>query len=193
VSVLKSLDGGATYSEAEAPKLAAHPVHIALQGVCDETTTLLSHPTFVDSRPDTGLYIAALGGGWSAERTCAASGELSAEVRVPSFVAAPYVASGSTTEGVIGDVNNDGVIERLDVTLINRLVAWGETRLNGYLDARGMNPVDITLADVDLDGEVCDWDAQLLHLALRLGKDAVNAYLSDHGLPLCHVGEALSR
>ena len=196
VNVIKSADGGATYDDVAPALLAANPVRVEMRDLSfagEATKALFAHPSYVDSAPSTGLRVIAAEGGWNAERTTVGTDSMTAEPVSSSFVLAPYEANGGESIGIIGDVNSDGVIERLDVTLIHYLVYWGEDRVNAYLTSRGMNPVCTPLADVDLDGQVNDWDATVLYYTLRLGKDGANEYLASRGLPLSHVGESLNQ
>lgn len=94
-----------------------------------------------------------------------------------------------TAIGMIGDLNNDGVIEEFDVTLMNYLLRWGQTNVNTLLTIYGMKRVDARLADIDMNGTVDSWDANLLNWTLIYGLDTVNAYLASIGRPLARVGE----
>ncbi|MDQ1256039.1 MAG: hypothetical protein QG656_635 [Candidatus Hydrogenedentes bacterium] len=68
VSVLKSQDGGTTYSEVSSADLSGKPVHLRMEGLAASTgvkQVLYRHPTTVESDATTGLYVAAGTGSWA--------------------------------------------------------------------------------------------------------------------------------
>jgi len=84
VSVLVTTDGGATFDEIEDARLVAHPIHLSMEGLtpqADREQGLYHHTTLVESHPDTGIYIAAECGQWSAvPNAIIASGRLDADL-----------------------------------------------------------------------------------------------------------------
>jgi GH35 family endo-1,4-beta-xylanase len=95
--------------------------------------------------------------------------------------------------GLIGDVNNDGLIEGWDVTLIYYLNTWGEQKLNDTLRSYNMPIANIRLADVDQDGVVDSWDKTVLEFVLANDLATTNGILASMGKPLAHVGETLNQ
>lgn len=93
--------------------------------------------------------------------------------------------------GLIGDVNNDGVIDSWDVTLLYYLNVWGEQQLNSLLRSYNMAEADPRLADVDLNGAVESWDTTVLEFVIANGLDTANGILASMGKPLARVGETL--
>ncbi|MFP4500781.1 MAG: endo-1,4-beta-xylanase [Candidatus Hydrogenedentota bacterium] len=91
--------------------------------------------------------------------------------------------------GVVGDLNNDGVIEEWDHTLSYYLNVWGEDQLNQLLRGYGMATVDTRLADINLNDRINSTDTQLLNWTLQYGLETVNDYLANQGQALCRVGE----
>jgi GH35 family endo-1,4-beta-xylanase len=93
--------------------------------------------------------------------------------------------------GIIGDVDNNGVVEAWDAKLVGYLNSLGAGTLNWYLNRLGRNPAVAELADVDQNGVVDGWDYQVLHYVLQHGLEAANQTLAANGKPLAHVGEEL--
>ncbi len=93
--------------------------------------------------------------------------------------------------GLIGDLDNNGLIEDWDLTLMTYLDSWGEGFLNWILRMRGMAQVDPRLADVDQNGLRDTWDVNILSFVLSHSVEEANIVLTNEGRPLAHVGEML--
>jgi hypothetical protein len=113
LSIIVSSDGGATYTELGAERLSQHPVHLTIGGVLApvaDKVDVLSHPSFVDSDPQTGLVVRVTAGTWSGayvgEPTVGAS-DLSVKLTSLSLLA-PFNVTPGTPSGTgcaaIGDV-----------------------------------------------------------------------------------------
>lgn len=100
-------------------------------------------------------------------------------------------APQGTYVGLIGDVDNNGVIDSWDASLVYYLNVYGTSTLNNLLKRLGRNPAVPALADVDQNGVVNSWDHQVISFVLTNGLTSTNDILAANGQPLAHVGEGL--
>ena len=196
VSVIASTDGGSTFVEIAQDRMAQYPIHVEMAWLSPTQgrgPAIFAHPTVVGAN-SAGVQLAVLDGDWSdgaVQGVVVGEVAMSGELSAPS-VMAPYEQSDAgEVIGLIGDVNQDGVIEYFDGLLIKYIALWGERGLNGYLAYHGMALVDARLADVNLDGQVELFDTTLVYCSLDHGVEAVNDYLAGQGMALCHMGEVL--
>jgi hypothetical protein len=98
ISVVISTDGGVTIDEIASTRLAAHPIHLAIEGLTILSTDhayFYSHPTQVEI-DSTGLEIVAADGSWNAQPLTnleSDNGIMEADLTSLSVVA-PYRTSG---------------------------------------------------------------------------------------------------
>ncbi|NIA14166.1 MAG: hypothetical protein GWP08_08795 [Nitrospiraceae bacterium] len=83
ISILVSDDGGQTCAEIDPARLAAHPVHLTMEGlefVPGGVPLLYAHPTQVLEHPEDGMQIAVTPGAWSTVSATVGGGSIEADL-----------------------------------------------------------------------------------------------------------------
>jgi hypothetical protein len=99
ISVLTTRDGGITFDEVDAARLATNPVHLVIEGLSPTqgySPLLYTHPVFVDSDAVTGIFLEAQEGEWTAagiRNVAVSDAEISTDLTSLSIVA-PYEKEG---------------------------------------------------------------------------------------------------